>query len=60
MELLNHYKAAYEFHKSKAEFFKVMITEITENITEDLDKPKINYDFDLADEMKQILQKKKD
>ena len=37
-----------------------MLNEIAKSLTTDLDKQKIDYDCDLAEQMKKELEKKKD
>ena len=51
---------AYKFHMKEAARFKEMLSDIAKSLTTDLDKPRTDYDDDLAEQMKKELEKKKD
>ena len=59
-ELIESYTKAYEFHKAEAARYKALLADVAANITIDLDKEKITYNFSMAEEMRRVLQKKKD
>ncbi len=58
--MIDIYTAAYKFHRQEAEKFKAMLSQLSGNLVPDLDKPDIEMTYDITEEMKKLLQMKKD
>ena len=58
-QMIEIYSAAYRFHSREAGKFKAMLAQLSNSLVPDLDKPDVNMTYDLTEEMKRLLVKKK-
>ena len=58
-ELIDHLTGAYHWHKSQADRFKLLLEEVSASLTQDLDRPIFLHNRDMKEEMRKVLEKKR-